>query len=89
MRITMAAEDCAAQWRFSYAKTVQISDCITNGNDFGGVLVLSKGNVTIKNLGSQETQNYYGWGMGLYVDNCLYDEGMGMCTGSGTVTLSG
>jgi hypothetical protein len=64
-------------------KTVLISDCEVSGNDWHGLFVWSKGNITITNV-SADTNHL----SGVFADNCLYDDGSGTCGGTGTVTLT-
>jgi hypothetical protein len=64
-------------------KTVLISDCEVSGNDWHGLFVYSKGNITLTNIGA-DTNHL----SGVFADNCLYDDGTGTCGGTGKVTLT-
>lgn len=64
-------------------KTVMISDCYVSGNDWHGLFVWSKGNITLTNI-SADTNHL----SGVFTDNCLYNDGSGTCGGTGTVSLS-
>jgi putative surface-exposed virulence protein len=64
-------------------KTVLISDCEVSGNDWHGLFVYSKGNITLTNI-SADTNHI----SGVFADNCLYDDVSGTCGGTGTVTLT-
>ncbi len=64
-------------------KTVLVSDCEVSGNDWHGLFVYSKGNITLTNI-SADTNHL----SGVFADNCLYDDGTGICGGTGKVTLT-
>ncbi len=63
------------------AKSVTISG-LTAHNNSGGMSIRASGNITITKA---DISNNYGLG-GLYLDNCLADEGV--CSGSGLITLT-
>jgi hypothetical protein len=63
------------------AKSVTIGG-LTAHNNSGGMSIRASGNITITKA---DISNNYGQG-GLYLDNCLADEGV--CSGSGLITLT-
>jgi len=63
------------------AKSVTIGGLVARDNS-GGVRIRASGNITITKA---DISNNYGLG-GLYLDNCLADEGV--CSGSGLITLT-
>jgi len=54
-----------------------------DNNALSGILAFSKNVITVANV--QANQN--GW-EGLFLDNCLYQDGLGACIGSGAITLT-
>ena len=63
---------------------VTINSSKFDGNKSTGLIAASQGNVTLNNVQALANE-----GIGVWVDNCLYDYGDGSCLTLGSVTLSG
>ena len=64
------------------ARTVTISGVEFNQNTSDGLIVTSLGTITLGSVTADENG-----GSGANLDNCLFDSGMGTCTGSGNIVI--
>jgi len=73
---------CLGKGSIKIGGSKSLMNYFDNNNDYG-ILAFSKNIITVTNV--QANQNDWD---GLYLDNCLYNDGWGACVGSGAITLT-
>ena len=82
-RSGLVMDNPGSKGKVSFIDTSKVRTGTFNNNGWSGMYVRTKGTVNIVGIVSMGENG----GAGLDIDNCLYDEGLGVCLGNGSVIL--